>query len=185
MRIDKSLQRSVLLLACIGMIIPRSCLAQVAVQPATMDVALTAGGSLSGQVVDRQGNAVADVAFQMKQGNQMVVDTRTDELGRFQVKALQGGVYQVAAAGQARQIRVWAPQTAPPNAQVNLTMAVGDIQRGQGCTIDSCTGTCGGTCAACNSGGALGFLMNPWVIGAAVAAAIAIPLALDDDDDAS
>jgi hypothetical protein len=31
-------------------------------------------------------------------------------------------------------------------------------------------------------GGMLGWLANPWVLAAVVAAAIAIPLALDDDD---
>lgn len=62
---------------------------------------------------------------------------------------------------------------------------------------DTCGGGCGGGCGgACGGGfgggaggflgggggGILGLLSNPWVIGAGVAAAIAIPLALDDDD---
>lgn len=34
-------------------------------------------------------------------------------------------------------------------------------------------------------GRTMGFLTNPWVLGAVVATAIAVPLALDDSDDGS
>ena len=84
---------------------------------------------------------------------------------------------------QRSNVRLWAANTAPPSAVAGFTHVDGAVQRGQ-CTVDSCTGTCGGTCGACKGKcGPLGLLMNPWVIGAAVAAAIAIPLAVNDDDD--
>ena len=44
------------------------------------------------------------------------------------------------------------------------------------CGDAGCAGGCGG-------GGVLGFISNPWFIGAVVAAAIAIPIAVSDDDD--
>jgi hypothetical protein len=68
--------------------------------------------------------------------------------------------------------RLWAEQTAPPAANDGVLVVHGDdAVRGNSCN------PCGG--------GLLGVLANPWVLAAIVAAAIAIPLALDDDDDAS
>jgi hypothetical protein len=45
-------------------------------------------------------------------------------------------------------------------------------------------GACGGAPGCGTTGGGfLGLISNPWVVGGVVAAAIAIPLALDDDND--
>jgi hypothetical protein len=189
MRINKALQRGMLVLACVGMIIPRSCLlAQQPTKSTITDVALDAQGIFQGRVVDAQGQPVTGINVLMKTDEAVVVSTQTDAAGAFQVNSLRGGFYQLHVASSAKNVRVWAPSTAPPSATEGLLVTLGDVQRGQGCTVDSCTGTCGGTCAACGGGGALGFFTHPFVIGAAVAAAIAIPLAVsnnDDDDDAS
>ncbi|HEY6563964.1 MAG TPA: hypothetical protein VIY86_05675, partial [Pirellulaceae bacterium] len=66
------------------------------------------------------------------------------------------------------------------HATVGVQSIQGPVSRGQNCTDSSCTEPSG-----CCGGGMMGFLTNPFVIGAAIAAAIAIPLALDDDDDSS
>jgi hypothetical protein len=146
------------------------------------DVALNEDGALRGLIVGGEGQALAGVPIKMTQGDVTVVETATDQLGQFAVNSLNGGVYQMFVDQSQVNVRVWAPQTAPPTATTGFTYVLGSVQRGQ-CTEDSCTGACGG---ACGGGcGPLALLMNPWVIGAAVAAAIAIPLALDDDDDAS
>ena len=190
MRINKSIQRSILVLACVGMIIPRSCLlAQQPATPVITDIALSPQGLFQGRVVDAEGQPVSGAKILMATNDTVVVETESDPSGAFNVNSLRGGFYQLAVGNVNQNVRVWAPNTAPPTATEGLTVTLGAVQRGQGCTVDSCTGTCGGTCAACSGHGALGFLMNPFVIGAAVAAAIAIPLALnnndDDDDDAS
>jgi hypothetical protein len=190
MRINKAIQRSILVLACVGMIIPRSCLyAQQPATPTITDVALNPQGSFRGRVVDAEGQPVAGAKIVMATSDTVVVETQSDPRGSFNVNSLRGGFYQLAVGNVRQNVRLWAPNTAPPTAATEgLTITLGAVQRGQGCTVDSCTGTCGGTCAACSGHGAMGFLMNPFVIGAAVAAAIAIPLALssdDDDDDAS
>ena len=184
MRINKALQRSMLVLGCVGMIIPRSCLlAQQPAESVITDIALNAQSVLQGRVVDAQGQPVSGVNVVMKANETIVVETQTDVSGEFNVNSLRGGFYQLSVNNVSQNVRVWTPNTAPPTATDGLTVTLGTVQRGQGCTVDSCTGTCGGTCAACTGCGPLGFLLNPFVIGAAVAAAIAIPLALNDDDD--
>jgi hypothetical protein len=103
----------------------------------------------------------------MSQGKE-VGRAETDASGGFAVRGLTGGVYTVATPIGGSVYRAWSPRTAPP-AAVTSALIVPDqnIVRGQWGT------------------GALGWLANPWVLAAIVAAAIAIPLALDDDDDAS
>jgi hypothetical protein len=103
----------------------------------------------------------------IRQG-QEIARTQTNAEGRFAVQGLTGGVYQVATPVGAATYRAWSPRTAPPAATQAITIVPDEtIVRGQ-------FGT-----------GALGWLANPWVLAGIVAAAIAIPLALDDDDDAS
>lgn len=152
------------------------------------DIALTGSGTLTGQVVGAEGQPLESVPVRIQQNDMTVVDTVTDQMGQFVVHSMHGGAYEVYVNNQRSNVRLWSANTAPPSAVAGFTHVLGTVQRGQ-CTADSCTGTCGGTCAACggHGGGPLGLLMNPWVIGAAVAAAIAIPLAVnnDDDDDAS
>ena len=188
MSIKRVISHTLLGLACFGMIIPRACIyAEQPAAAAITDIALAAQNTLQGRVLDARGRPVPHANISLQNRESTVVKTQTDEAGSFNVQSLQGGVYHLSVGKLGRNVRVWAPNTAPPTALDGLTVTLGTVQRGQGCTADSCTGTCGGTCAACG-GGAMGFLMNPLVIGAAVAAAIAIPLAVsnnDDDDDAS
>lgn len=152
------------------------------------DVALNSEGILYGSITNSQGVAAAGMPVEIKQGKVVLASTQTDKQGRFAVGALRGGVYQVQVAKQEVPVRIWSEGTAPPTASEGLRLNTGMIARGQGCTTSSCTGESGCSCDACCGGGqpgVMGLLMNPIVIGAAIAAAIAIPLALDDDDDAS
>ena len=97
-----------------------------------------------------------------------------DAMDRFQrcsYANVHRGVYQIATSGSNGIYRLWAAQTAPPAAQAKLLVVNdGQIALGQ-CCHDGCGGCCG-------SG--WGLLGNPWVLGGIVAAAIAIPLALDE-----
>jgi hypothetical protein len=151
-------------LACFGMFVGQ--LARAA-QPLVTDVALGHGGTLVGKIVDRQGVAQAGQAVRVVQQGQVVAAVETDARGEFQVADLRGGVYQIESAQGVGVYRVWADNTAPPAANDGVLIVHGDdAVRGNQC-----------------GGGVLGVLANPWVLAAIVAAAIAIPLALDDDDD--
>ncbi len=192
MRKWKKLNAIVALLATVGFVIPRPCLAQIPARqvssapPAKIsDVVLDKDGALAGVVISAQGQPVPGAPIRISQGDVTLVNTSSDEKGRFNIRSLRGGGYQLAVGNQRLNMRIWAPGTAPPTATRGVTVVAGDVAHGQGCTAESCTGACGGMCGA---GGPLSFLMHPLVIGAAVAAAIAIPLAVsnnDDDDNAS
>lgn len=130
------------------------------------DVALGESGVFHGQVVDVQGQASAATPVLMSRQGEMVARTETDEQGRFAVRGLTGGIYEVQTPVSNSVYRVWSPGTAPPAAISEAVIVPDqDIVRGQG-----------------RGRQALSWLANPWVLAALVAAAIAIPLALDDDD---
>lgn len=130
------------------------------------DVALQAGGVLSGQVLDSQGAPAALTRVVLAQNMQATATTQTDAQGRFEFAGLKSGVYQVATEKGGAVYRLWSAGTAPPAAQAQALVVNGDtVVRG-----------------ALGQGGLINFLSNPWVLGGIVAAAIAIPLALDDDD---
>ncbi len=159
--------------ACLAMLF--SPAAAMAAQPAalTSDISLQAGGLLVGHVVDAKGLAVARSTVTILQSGKEIARTETNQTGKFAVEGLKGGVYEVAANGQRGVYRFWAPRTAPPSAQPRLMLAsTGDVIRGQG-----------------TSGRNPFQVVGEWVtkhpiatVGI-VAAAIAIPIALDDDDD--
>jgi hypothetical protein len=144
-------------------------------QPLVTDVALARGGVLAGKIVDRQGAPQKGETIRVIHQGQVVGTAQTDARGEFNVADLRGGVYQVETTQGVGVYRLWAAQTAPPAANDGVLVVHGDeAVRGAGCD------PCGG-----GGGGLLGVLANPWVLAGIVAAAIAIPLALDDDDDAS
>jgi hypothetical protein len=183
MRLMRLLRGSVVAAASLGLFVPQM---DYAANPGTaspsgtpgireaapvQDVALQPNGVLRGQVLDGQGRPVANGAVVVAQQGQLVTRTLTDEQGRFAVAGLRGGLYQVVTAQGGGVYRVWTAEAAPPVAK-SAALIVNDetVVRGM---QDGC------------QGGVLGFLGNPLVLAAIVAAAIAIPLALDDDDDAS
>jgi hypothetical protein len=172
MKLAKLVRGTVVTMTCLGMLTAQ--LAQAA-QPLVRDIALQTSGVLQGQVLDTQGTPQAGMQVALTQQGKPIAMTQTGEEGRFQMAGLKAGVYEIQTPMGASVCRLWAPQTAPPAAQDGLLVVAGDdVVRGGGIA-----GMGGG------GGGALGFLANPWVLAGLVAAAIAIPLAIDDDDDAS
>jgi len=135
--------------------------------PVIRDIALQAGGVMHGQVLDAQGAPCSQVEVRVGKNSDPapLAAVQTDSQGRFAVSGLSGGLYRVETPAGAALYRMWAPNTAPPSATASALVVQGDpAMRG-------------------NLGG-LGWF--GWtLIGLGVAAAIAIPLALDDDDDAS
>ncbi len=261
--------------ACLGVMSPAATFGatpEVQVkQPASQvkDVELSVAGTLTGQVVDQQGNKLANVPVTFAQNGNQVAEAITNDAGEFSVSGLAGGAYQVASINGLTHYRAWSAETAPPAAsQGILLVAPQSVVRGQ-CASGDCGGGYGqgipqysaqpmygqqmqqmqpmqqqmqpmagevygqpmggevvqapmaegaavqgqpiygpwvqgqpipvgdpvmmggaapmayGPPAApiSGGGGGFGFLANPWIIGGAVAAAIAIPLALDDNDD--
>jgi len=127
------------------------------------DIELQAGGELHGQVVDAQNNPCAQVPLRVVRTSDqaLVAAAQTDAQGRFALRGLTGGVYRVETPAGAAVYRVWAPHTAPPSAIASALVVQGD---------PTMRGNLGGI-------GWFGWTL----IGLGVAAAIALPLALDDD----
>ena len=157
--------------ASLGMVLPQGVYAASAqltrpASTAVRDVALHDGGCLTGQVLDATGNPVAGTAIAVIDQDRAVASTQTGADGRFTIPGVKAGVYQIATSNGVTVCRLWAPRTAPPAAQGDALVVLGDtVVRG-----------------GVGGGGVVGFLSNPWVLGGIVAAAIAIPLILDDDD---
>jgi hypothetical protein len=99
----------------------------------TLDVSLDADGVLNGYLVDGQGKALANEAVVIRQGRREVAKTKTDSKGKFEVKSLRGGVYQIESKVGSSNYRVWTNGTAPKNSrQVALVVNSKDpVVRGQ------------------------------------------------------
>lgn len=165
--------------ASVSMVLPQYA---YAVSPAgapsavVRDVALRDGGYLTGQVLDAAGAPVAATPVAMVQQGGVVAKTVTGSDGRFAMAGAKVGVCQVGTPKGATVCRLWAPRTAPPAAQSDALVIHGDsVVRG-----GDAAGVKGGS-----GGGMFGCLSNPWVLGGIVVAAIAIPLALDYNDEGS
>lgn len=132
--------------------------------PKVVDVALQDGGVLLGQVVTPEGRPVPQTIVTVESGQQVLGVVKTDEMGRFAIKGLSGGVYRMTAANGTGTYRLWSPRTAPPGAQQAMLIVAGqDVTRGQ-TRIGQ-------------------WLRNPWVIGGGIAAAIAIPIAVAEHEE--
>ncbi len=175
-------------LAVVGFCLPQTALAagaSVGRAPIVVDVALTDGGVLYGQVVDPQGSALVKVPVLLRDRDRELARAVTDKNGYFAVRGLRGGVYQLATVGGQGMFRLWKPGSAPPASEQGALLIVqGDTVRGQ---CESCgEPTCGAGCDSC--GGARGepacgsrlavWLANPWVVAGIVATAVAVPVAI-------
>jgi hypothetical protein len=128
-----------------------------------VDVALAEDGNLSGQVMDLQGVPLASTTVAVVRQGEVVATVQTDSQGRYSVSGLNTGLYQVVTEQGLTVCRVWTAKAAPPSAQAEALVIDGTytVRGGMG-------GRPWGP-----------FLSNPWVLGGIVAAAIAVPLALD------
>lgn len=170
----QSLKFAMALASCLGMLISPTAMAAEP-QAAPSDVLLHDGSTLVGQVVDAQGVPQSLALVTLANHEREVAQVRADHEGKFSVPGLQGGVYRVSSHGQENIYRMWAPNTAPPVAQQGVTLVVGqDVVRGQ-------YGTGGGPFTNM----AQWIADHPIITAGVIGAAIAIPVALDDDDDFS
>ena len=167
-----NLKMAAAVLSCLGMLV--SPVAAAAPSVAPRDVALRQGGVLLGQIVDAKGVSIAKTQVTLFSGGKEVARTQSDSAGRFAVKGLKGGVYQVASSNNRGIYRLWSAQTAPPSAQRGMMLVSdADLALGQ-------SGS-GGTF----SGIANWVSQHPIMTAAAVGAAIAIPIAVDNNNSPS
>lgn len=132
--------------------------------PLACDVRLTDKGTLQGVAVNMDGIPLSESPVSLYQGTRELGAGETDRLGRFSFGPLSPGTYHLVIRDHVLVVRTWQHQTAPPNAKPAVLVVIGDrTSRGQR---------------------PIGKLLNPDVVvlGALVAAAIAIPLAVSDDD---
>ena len=157
-------------LAAVGMCLPPAALAvEPGPMPTVVDVALSDGGMLHGQVLDLQGTGVAGVPVVVRTQEQNVAAATTAQDGSFNVQGLKGGVYQVAAGQGQGVYRLWSAGTAPPIAQTSATVY------SQNGTVDSNAVVY----TEYNPDGPVkAFLTNPIVIAAMIATAITVPVVL-------
>lgn len=164
---------------------PQFLLAQTAetgghIEPVQIvDVALQPGGVLQGRIVESQGKPLAATQVSVISGPQQWT-VRTDAQGQFAIGGLLGSTYQIQVANHSQIVRAWAPGTAPPLA-VSEVMVVPDTSTVlcQDCGAPVCgSPVCGsGVCRGKKS------CLRPLILGGIIAAAIAIPIAVDGDDD--
>jgi hypothetical protein len=147
-------------MALVSLCVPSVAFAiEPAAQPAVIDIALADGGTLHGRAIDLQGGEVTGIPVSLQTQDQRVVSTTTAKDGRFVVQGLRGGVYQVAVGQGHGTYRLWSPGTAPPSALNDAVVYTdGEVKK---------------------------VLTNPFVMGCALAAAVAIPLALSSSHSAS
>ncbi|MBC8116239.1 MAG: carboxypeptidase regulatory-like domain-containing protein [Candidatus Saccharimonas sp.] len=113
---------------------PKSAVRTVAAN-SVLDIGLTQGGTFTGRVVDHTGAALEGATVVVKQGKTEVTRTITDKQGSFVATNLKGGVYTVASGATEGTYRVWTEKTAPPSANGQALLVLGQNNtRGQcGC----------------------------------------------------
>ncbi len=142
----------------LGPTLPAHAQQPVSTAPVVRDVMLKTPATLHGQVVDAAGRPVRSVPLWIQVDGHWRSIGSSDELGRFQVNGLRGGVVVLATDRSQAAYRVWIPGTAPPGAaEQALLVAQGEVVRGQRPISEL-------------------FFGDPLVVGLAVAAAIAVPI---------
>ena len=133
------------------------------------DVTLADHGMMKGRVLNRSGQAVSEAEVSIAQGDRILASATADGEGVFSFRGLKGGVYRISVPNGGRVVRLWMPRTAPPSATETVTVIVPEP-----------------TVLGQYQPGALGrfverskyALTNPYVVGACVLTAVAVPLAI-------
>ena len=155
-------------IACLGIVLPQAALAAPPAAGGIADVSLREGGTMIGVVYNAQGLPQGSALVSIQTNGAEVARTTTDQHGRFAAQGLKGGVYQIVTIDGVASYRAWTEGTAPPSADQAALVVTGDPARAQH-----------------HHGGLMAWLSNPWVLAAIVATAIAVPIAINDDDSTS
>ena len=124
--------------------------------PTISDVSLGEGGILTGQVLTGQGDPLPQSTVIVRGIGTEAVTTISDPQGRFAIRGLKGGTYEVVSGGGYGVFRLWTPNASPPSASKQvLIVAGGSIARGQNCCPPGqcCPPTCcpSSGCGPCGS----------------------------------
>jgi hypothetical protein len=162
---------AIVALACLGCLLPQQAFSapDTTTKPASaqtpiVDVRTAADGTLGGKLVDQSGKPMVKQSVMLYHAGRMVMRTKTNKQGDFAFRPVRGGVYQVIIDDAGVGCRVWPKNIAPPAAREQLLVVVGaPVVRGQqpiGAAFSS-----------------------PVFMGAVLAAAIAIPVAVHNAKD--
>jgi len=134
MKITSLAQGAAVALATLGLMFPAPSLQaaqgaqKMTVQTtnaAILDIGLEQG-VFAGRVVDHTGTPAKNAEVTVRQGSHEVAKTTTDANGRFAVKGLRGGVYEVASGKTVGTYRVWQSEVAPPAAKEHALLILGE-----------------------------------------------------------
>ena len=107
------------------------------VEAKSLDIALSAGGTFTGRVVDHSGQAMEGTEVTVKQGQAEIARTITDRTGTFTFSNLKNGTYTCAAGATTGVYRVWTEKSAPPSANPQGLLIQGQNgARGQFAAVD-------------------------------------------------
>jgi hypothetical protein len=160
----KTVARIAMFVSLIGLLIPPGAKARAEDSPragrplTVVDVVLDGENQLHGQVVDGSGGPCPGQVALLRDG-QPLEKLTADADGRFAIRVLRGGTYQLATADQVTTLRVWTQEAAPPRAQRQIVVVRGNVLRGQQGAIPHSS-------------------ISPWVIAGVVAVAIGVPIVL-------
>lgn len=147
------------------------------------NVELQADGKLAGQLLTENGLPVMNTIVKVHDQSDLskVAGTvTTDRSGKFRVAGLKGGSCVLSVEDHSYACRTWVKGTAPPKSIRSIALvAEADVVRGQcdpNCTPCKPTLMQRIRCMSCGQKVGLGLV---------VAAAITLPIVLNDDDDAS
>ena len=131
------------------------------------DVTISKQGKLTGQVLSNSGQPRVKTTVVAMAKDQVIAKTQTDVRGVFQLPVNKPGVYQIALADRSFTVRAWNADLAPPATRDALLCVTqdGPTVRGQLGNDLRC------------------LLTNPIFIGLGVAAAVAVPIVIDEVDD--
>lgn len=166
--------------AVVGMTVPQVGLAaraiehQIPVDQQIENVRMSGVDTLRGAIVDPAGKPVVGATVVVGQAGKVVAEATTNADGEFEIGSLHSGVYQIASHAKSQNVRLWHKTDAAPVGTKNGVVHVmpENIARGNG--------------KFNGNGPLLNALSNPYLIAGGIAAAIAIGVAVSqDDDDAS
>jgi len=86
------------------------------------DIALTAKGTLIGQVVNRNNVPQANAVVEIVNRKGEIKRFRADKKGRFEAKLAQSGSYAIRTPSGAIPLRVWSKALAPKNAKTGVLL---------------------------------------------------------------
>jgi hypothetical protein len=159
----KVFRNGILLVACLGLILPAPLLAgppaRSAPRPVFQDVQLGQGGLFWGQIVNVDGKPLHSVSVTIRHGNREVIAS-TNRSGYFIAKGFQTGLCTVHAQGTRSTYQLWETGTAPPKSKSGVLLVLGNAP-------------------VRSQNGPVGYwLQNKWVVMGIVAVAVAVPVAL-------